>query len=345
MRVQRSSLIKVVVFVLLTGLGIALVGITFTRIRIEDTNKYSAIFSNASGLREGLDVRASGVLIGTVKSIELHEGGVIVDFTVPADLDITTATEARIRYANLTGDRYVDLTHGRAVKEQALPPGSVIPLDRTQPALDLDTFFRGFDPLMQALDPQEINKLASNIIGVSEGESGAVRALLQSVGSFTSRLSDRDELIGDVITNLSDALGVVDRRKGDLDQLVVGLSDLLHGLAKDRKSIGNSLESLNVLAVDTADLLAKVRPGLKANVDQIGTIARNLNRNAKSITEVLDIYPSVLTSLGRAGAYGSFFNFYLCDVRVNIKIPGGPDVLTPYTSTQQVERCQFPEDR
>ncbi|RHW28139.1 MCE family protein [Nocardioides immobilis] len=337
MRINKGPLVKVLAFVVSMGLMIAMVGIVFGRVRIQPSTEFEAVFTDASGLTVGSDVRGNGVAIGSVKSIALGEDRhAVVRFSVADDVTLTEATQARIRYANLTGDRYLDLMPGNDANAEAkaavLAEGDRIPLTQTRPALDLDQFFQGFDPLMRALDAEEVNELATNVLNVTQGQAGAVEAMLANVGSFTSRLADRDRIIGRTITHLSEALSVLDGHHQDLDDLVVGMADLMDGLAEDREAIGSSLASINVAAADTADLLARIRPGVKANIDQMGELARAINLNETEIREVLDTYPSFARKLGRLGAYGSFFNFYLCGVKLKMDLPGEDlDVYTPWT--------------
>jgi phospholipid/cholesterol/gamma-HCH transport system substrate-binding protein len=344
MRFKTRSLLLVLTFVVSTGLMLLVVGATFARWRWQDGTSYEAVFTDAAGLETGVDVRASGVAVGTVSHIELKGEDVVVTFTVPASLPVTQSTEARIRYANLTGDRYLDLTPGRDPGAARLGEGDTIPVQRTLTALDLDTLFAGFDPLMQALDPDEVNQLTANLLAVTQGQAGAIQDMLAQVASFTSHLAARDQLIGDVIHNLTRALTAVDDHHDELDDLVVGLDGLMSGLAQDRRTLGRSLVGINNLAVDTTDLLAKVRPDLKANIDQLGAVSKALNGNIKSIEEVLDLYPSTIQRLGRGGSYGSFFNFFLCSVQVNVTLPGAPTITTP-RQTSDADRCKFPEDR
>lgn len=344
MRFKARSLLLVLTFVVTTGLMLLLTWGTFARWRWQDGTSYKAVFSDAAGLETGVDVRASGVAVGSVNDIHLKGEDVVVTFTVPAYLPVTQATEARIRYANLTGDRYLDLTPGGNPDAPALTEGDTIPLQRTRPALDLDTLFAGFDPLMRALDADEVNQLTANILAVSQGQAGAIQDMLAQVGSFTSHLASRDELIGNVIRNLTRAVRAVDDHHDEFDDLVVGLDGLMVGLAKDRRTLGKSLVGINNLAVDTADLLEKVRPDIKANIDQLAVVAAELNRNVKSVEEVLDLYPSTIQRLGRGGAYGSFFNFFVCSVQVKVTLPGAPTISTA-RQVSEADRCKFPEDR
>ena len=53
----------------------ALIIVVFGQLRFDSTTGYSAIFKNASGLRAGQFVRASGVEVGKVSKVELINGG------------------------------------------------------------------------------------------------------------------------------------------------------------------------------------------------------------------------------------------------------------------------------
>lgn len=341
MRRKYRALPYVLVFVLVTSLLSGIVAVTLGRIKIQDSVTYAAQFTDISGLRQGSDVRAAGVTVGSVEEMTLDEsdGTVRVMFSVPSDLPVTTTTEARIRYANLTGDRYLDLTQGRG-GGQALAAGAVIPVELTLPALDLDTLFNGFRPLMQALSPDDVNALTASLIKVGQGEPGALESLLGNIGSFTNGLADRDALIGSVVDNLNVVLTTVDDRRDQFDRVIVGLSGLLDGLAKDRLKIGRSLGSISRFAVDTRRLLEDLRPELRGAIRQMRRISRAVNSNADYVTENLDKYPDLIAKLGRGGAYGSYFNFYLCGIRFKIGGSGGTATFTPFTLSKE-PRCRF----
>jgi len=336
---KLRSLPFVLTFVLVTTLLSATVAITLGRIRIQDSVTYRAEFTDVSGLQAGSDVRAVGVVVGSVDEMDLDEakGTVTVTFKVPRDLPLTTTSQARIRWANLTGDRYIDITHGDT-EGSPLAENAVIPAALTRPALDLDTLFNGFKPLMQALSPEDVNALTASLISVSQGQGGSVESLLGHVGSFTNKLADRDELIGSVVSNLTTVLTTVDQHKDDVDRIIVGLADLLNGLAKDRRTIGGSLASINTMTVEARELLTVMRPELRGALHQVDRFSKAINGNADYVNEMLGKYPDVIARLGRGGAYGSWFNFYLCALRVRL-VGGENPIYTPFMRSNE-PRCQ-----
>ncbi|HXL62020.1 MAG TPA: MCE family protein, partial [Mycobacterium sp.] len=201
-----GTAIKLGIVTLVLLLFTALIIVVFGQMRFDRTTGYTAIFSNASGLRAGQFVRASGVEVGKVSNVELINGGsqVKIDFNVDRSLQLFDGTTASIRYLNLIGDRYMELKRGNSDKR--LPGGGTIPLEHTEPALDLDALIGGFRPVFRALDPDKVNNIAQSIITVFQGQGGTINDILDQTASLTSALADRDKAIGEVIRNLNTVL-------------------------------------------------------------------------------------------------------------------------------------------
>lgn len=287
------------------------------------TTEYKALFSSASLLQKGDDVRIAGLTVGSVKSVKIHDRNhALVTFKVKDDVPLTTSSHADIRFLNLVGDRYMALTQGDPGASR-LRHGATIPESRTSPALDLTALFNGFQPLFTALDPKEINDLSLNLVKVLQGEGGTIQSLLAHTASLTNTLADRDQLIGEVITNLSGMLGTVDAHHQQLDTLVVQLKDWLGNVAKDRNVIGRSVQDVSTLADELARLLVQSRPAIKGDVHQIHRLAKILKQSDAEaiINEALDRLPTMFRRQVRIGSYGSWYNYYLCDFDGQIVLP------------------------
>jgi phospholipid/cholesterol/gamma-HCH transport system substrate-binding protein len=261
-RTTISAGIKLGVFTVVSVIVTGLLAVIMGNVGFGEGRTYQAEFVNASSLEKGDDVRVAGVSVGEVKSVE-HDGkehaNALVTFRVSADVPLTTASRAEIRFLNLVGDRYLALEEGVDKGAAKLEQDDVIPMKQTEPALDLTALFNGFKPLFAALRPQDVNQLTMNIIQVLQGEGGTVASLLDSTASLTNTLADRDQLIGEVVDNLGTTLKTVDSRHVQLEQLVVELRDWMGDLAADRETIGKSLSSISDLTVVLADLLKQGR--------------------------------------------------------------------------------------
>jgi phospholipid/cholesterol/gamma-HCH transport system substrate-binding protein len=311
-----SSLIKLLVFIVVTVLATGVLAATIGNFRFGGSTAYKALFTDATGLMKGDDVRIAGVRVGEIDGVSVTRHGdrslALVSFKVQSDRPLADSTLAQIRYRNLVGQRYVALSEGAGSGERLGADGT-IPLRQTQPALDLTVLFNGFKPLFAALNPDDVNAFAMEIIKTLQGEGGNINSLLGHTASLTSTLADRDEVIGRTVDNLNQVLGTVDERDKQLDTLIVELQRFVGGLAQDREAIGASLTNIANLADATSQLVEQGRPAIRTDVEQLGKVAGTLDDNKEIVDGVLKRLPGKLNTITRTATYGSWFNFYLCD--------------------------------
>lgn len=315
--------------------------VVFGQMRFNRTTGYSAVFTNVSGLRAGQFVRAAGVEVGKVAKVTLIDGDkrVLVDFNVDHTLLLDQATTASIRYLNLIGDRYLELQRGYSGK--LLSPGATIPVEHTQPALDLDALIGGFRPLFKALDPDKVNSIAKSILTVFQGQGATINDILDQTASFTATLAERDQAIGEVINNLNTILATTVKHQKEFDQTVDKLEVLITALKNRADPLAAAAAHISNAAGTLADLLGEDRPLLHRTVGNLERIQQPLIEQLPVLDNVLGKLPGAYRIIGRAGGtYGDFFNFYLCDIslKVNGLQPGGP-VRTIKLFSQPTGRC------
>jgi phospholipid/cholesterol/gamma-HCH transport system substrate-binding protein len=315
--------------------------VVFGQVRFDRTTGYSALFTNASGLRAGEFVRASGVEVGKVSKVTLIDGDrrVLVDFNVENLLSLDQATTASVRYLNLIGDRYLELKRGDSGR--LLAPGATIPVEHTAPALDLDALIGGFRPLFKALDPDKVNKIAQSIITVFQGQGATISDILDQTASLTTTLADRDRAIGEIINNLNTVLATTVKHEKEFDGTVDKLEVLITGLKNRADPLAAAVAHIGGAAGTLADLLGEDRPLLHSTVGYLEGIQQSIINELPTLDDVLRKLPDAYRIIGRAGGtYGDFFNFYLCDLslKVNGLQPGGP-VRTIKLFGQPTGRC------
>ncbi len=323
-----SAAFKLIIFSAASLLVTGLLAVIMGNIGLGSQTRYAAIFTSASMLQPGDDVRIAGIPVGEVTDVELHQRGrAQVKFKIEDDVPLTEASRAEIRYLNIVGDRYLALEQGDP-EASRLKEEATIPVDRTSPALNLTELYNGFQPLFSALAPEDVNELSMNIVQVLQGEGGTVQSLLAETASLTNALADRDQLIGEVVTNLDTMLGTVADRRGQLNELVVQMKGWMDNLANDRNAIGNSVQNMSTLTDEVASLLTQARPLLKSDVKKLRQLVTLLAKkeNQQVLTELLDRLPEALSDQTRIGTYGSWYNYYLCDFEGSIKLPKIPGV-------------------
>jgi phospholipid/cholesterol/gamma-HCH transport system substrate-binding protein len=337
-----APLIKLIIFTVVTVAATSLLAISIANVDLSETTDYKARFTDATLLLPGDDVRIAGVRVGQVEDVGIVDRKQAeVTFSVSAGRKLPKNVVAQIKFRNLVGQRYVSLSQGSGGDpNDTLDPGETIPLQRTRPALDLTELFNGFKPLFRALSPDDVNKLSYEIIQVLQGEGGTVESLLAHTASLTSAIAGKDQVIGEVITNLNSALTTINERGQKLSDLIVTVQQLVSGLAADREPIGDAIEALGGLTETTAGLLTEARQPLKDDISALGGLVNNLNDSESVVEHFIQFLPEKTAKLTRLVSYGSWFNFYLCSASGSVGIPG--IITTPIDvpiSSASSERC------
>jgi phospholipid/cholesterol/gamma-HCH transport system substrate-binding protein len=333
-----GTLWRLAIYLIVSVIGTFGLFAVFAQLRFQSEKTFKAQFTNVSGLEGGNFVRIAGVEVGKVKSITIQpDSTVLVEFTAADSVVLTEGTRAAIRFADLTGGRYVALQEG-AGGVKRLEPGATIPLSRTEPALDLDALIGGFRPLFRALDPDQVNKLTGQLISAFQGEGATIGSFLTQAAALTNTLGDRDQLIGQVIGNLNTVLGSLGGQSRQFAKAVDSLSELVQGLKERKQDVSNGVAFANAAAESIAGLLAQGRQPLKKVVQEADRTAGNILADRDYFDNYLNHWPDATQILNRQGMYGDFFSFYLCDLVLKLNGKGGQPVYVKLAG-QATGRC------
>ena len=343
MRSYVPQLIKFAAFAVVTVLLTAILASTVAKIDLTPKTEYTALFTDATGLNDGDDVRMAGVKVGRVTDVRVADNRyAAVTFEVDQQRRIPASAGAAVKYRNLIGQRYVAVDVGAGGTGRSLPPGGTIPLARTKPPLNLTVLFNGFKPLFQALSPQQVNQLSYEIIQVFQGEGGTINDLLRHTASVTSTVARKDQVIGEVVNNLNGVLGTVNQRGPQLSGLIDQMQQLVSGLAQQRRPIGDAITSIGGLTSTTAGLLQDGRQPLKDDIAQLGRLSDNLNRQQPLMEHQLQQMPDRISSFSRTASYAGWFNYFACQMHgtIGIKSLGVQAQLFPLPAEQLPDRCR-----
>ena len=281
--------------------------------------------------------------VGAVKDVKLNPNNTVdVAFTVDKRYTLYSSTRALIRYDNLVGDRFLEITSGPG-ELRKLRPGGTIDQQHTQPALDLDALLGGLRPVLKGLDADKINTISGYVIDLLQGQGGALSNLLANTNSFGSTLGSRDRAIGDVITNLNAVLSTVDAKGAQFSDAVDQLQKLITGLAEGRDAIAGAIQPLATTTSDLTDLLKNSRRPLQGVLENTRPLATEITDRLPEVNNDIEQLGEDYLRLSALGAYGAYFNIYFCTVSLKINGPAGSDIILPFGG--QVDpskgRCAF----
>jgi phospholipid/cholesterol/gamma-HCH transport system substrate-binding protein len=335
---STGTLIKFSIFGLVMIVLTAFLFLIFSDARTGSTNSYSAVFTDGSRLKSGDTVRVAGIRVGTVKDIELQaDRTVLVTFDADRNTRLTTGTKAAIRYLNLIGDRYLELVD-TPDNTRLVPPGGQIPVTRTAPALDLDLLLGGLKPVIQGLNPQDVNALTTSLVQILQGQGGTLDSLFSHTSSFANSLADNNQVVEQLITNLRDTLQTLSQDGNEFSGAIDKLETLVSGLSQDRDPIGTAIDSLDKGTASIADLLARGRAPLNDTVDHLNRLAPLVDTDLPRTEATIQRLPEIYRKLARVGSYGAFFPYYLCGVTFRASDLQGRTVVFPWIK-QETGRC------
>lgn len=335
---STGTLIKFGAFALVMTLLTAFLFLVFGETRTGSSSGYSAVFSDASRLKAGDSVRIAGIRIGTVKDVSLQtDRNVLVDFDADRDIKLTAGTRAAVRYLNLVGDRYLELVDTPG-STRILPAGAQIPIDRTAPALDLDLLLGGLKPVIQGLNPEDVNALTTSLVQIFQGQGGTLDSLMSKTSSFTNSLADNNQVIEQLIDDLRSTLDTLSHDGNEFSGAIDRLEKLVSGLSRDRDPIGTAIESLDNGTTSLADLLGRARQPLKGTIDQLNRLAPVLASDNPRLDATIQRLPEIYRKLARVGSYGAFFPYYICGITFRASDFEGRTVVFPWIKQDQ-GRC------
>lgn len=335
---RNGPIVRFGVFAVVMVVLFGLLVLVFGEYRTGSTTTYSAVFDNSSDLRTGDPVRIAGVRIGTVDDVTLRDDHLVtVTFDANRDLVLTTGTTAAVRYLNLVGDRYLALGEGPG-SSQRLPAGAEIPVEQTEPALDLDVLLGGFKPVIDSVDPTEVNALTASILQILQGQEGTVGSLFSHTSSFSNELAANNDIVESLIDNLNVVMTILSDSGDDFTATIDRLEQLVGQLSEERDPIGAAIEALDTGTASMTDLLVHARPPLAGTVDELARLAPLLDDDKQRLDSALEKAPENFRKLVRVGSYGNFIQYYICAISVRVTDETGETVQLPWIE-QDTGRC------
>lgn len=218
-RIGVAVAVSVFLFILLSNTLINPVAVA--------TRSYTAEYTDASGLHADGDVRVRGVRVGKIDSVDLArvngQNVAQVKFTLDNRYGIVKDTRLAIKFQALTGVRYIDVTDpAEGYRDGDLV--TQIPTSMTQPSFDVTALFNGLQPVLATLSPDEINTFTDNAASFLTGDGSGLAPLLDSIRKLTEFVTDRQQVISTLISNLSHVADGI----GGSSQKFIHLIDLLN---------------------------------------------------------------------------------------------------------------------
>jgi phospholipid/cholesterol/gamma-HCH transport system substrate-binding protein len=279
---------------------------------LNGSKRYSAYFSEASGLIAGGDVQVAGLRVGKVKSITLDGNKVLISFDVSNDIHIGDRSEATIRTKALLGTKVLDLT-----PRGDRPLDAPIPMERTKPAYQLADALGELSNTVGGLNTNQLNQSLTTLAQTFAETPDNVKIAVDGVARISATLNERDSQLRDLLANANKATTVLAERSEQIVGLVHNTNALLVALRAQSSSLDHISGNISALARQLSGFIDENRAQLKPALDKLNgvlTIIDNRKAQVQSSIKKLNAYAM---SLGESVSSGPFFKAYLANL-----IPG-----------------------
>ena len=219
----------------------------FVNVKLSTTSAGNALPANA-------DVKARGLIVGEVRSVEpdIKDGSVVVTLGLQPDKAklLPTDTTARILPKTLFGERFVSLQIPEGQEGTAddhLTGGDLIEEDKSGNAVELQQLFDQLLPVLEAIPPADLNITLSALskalsgngerLGTSFEQLNTIfkdinanmpelQGTLRGLASFSETYSEALPDLVDSLDNLRTTTNTLYERQGDLRTLIASVTQV-----------------------------------------------------------------------------------------------------------------------
>jgi phospholipid/cholesterol/gamma-HCH transport system substrate-binding protein len=263
-------------------------------------------------LNPSSEVKARGVVVGTVRAVHGGQDGAIIELGMEPDTlaRIPKDVTALLIPKTLFGERYVQLSIPDGSGEDPLKAGDVIHQDRSANAIELERVFDDLLPVLKAVQPQ---KLATTLTAISTALDGRGEQLGEAMVNTAAYLEEFNPNLPTLTDDLRD-LAKVSKLYGDIaPDLLDSLTDssvTLNTVADQRvqltdlyAQVTRSAQDVTIFLRNNKDNLIQLAATSKLPLQLAATYSPSFPCTLKALT---DLKPSIDNMLGAGTAEHGF---------------------------------------
>ena len=312
--IRLRTVVKVLAFVLASAVFTIGLAMKIGNLQLfSHTYGLSAVFSDASGVFKGDEVKLAGVDVGRVTGTEIENGKAVVHFDVDKDVKLTQNSIVAIRWRNILGLRFLYVYPGNG-SGRDLHAGDVVPITHTQDAGDIGQFLNELGPILQAINPDQANAFLDSVNQALGGSEVAIRALLDNASVLSSSLGSKDKQIGALVQNSAKVMAAYASQSQNLGAILDDLDTLGGKLA----GINGEIDSLITNFADVQQQLDRIMVRNRSNIDAtlsgLQSVTGTLASNRRNLGRALCSLPTGLAPYEDTSSWGQWFNVRVTQV-------------------------------
>jgi phospholipid/cholesterol/gamma-HCH transport system substrate-binding protein len=295
-RVLTSKSLRLALAAVLVAAGV-LVAVEVTK--GTPTYTVNVVYSSAPGLFSGAAVDVLGVKVGSVTNVENVGNKVDVTLAVNQGTRIPSAAFASLVAPQLLGSPDVDLNPGYTGGPY-LASGATIGEDHTAVPVSTDEVLKELQRTLNALNPQAVGNLVSNLATDLDGQGANLNKLIASAAGTVQLLAEKGNDLGQLNGTLAQLTGTLDTDTSQIEQLVQQYDTVSTTVAQHSGQLNDAITQLAGASTGLVNLLVPNLQPLEADAGTVTTVGRTLDRNLTNVDEILQEGNSLFQGAARA---------------------------------------------
>jgi phospholipid/cholesterol/gamma-HCH transport system substrate-binding protein len=334
--ITRRTKIQLVIFALITMIGVSFVGARYARLdRLVFDKSYAvtAHFTESGGIFTGAEVAYRGVTVGQVSDMRLTDRGVDVVLNSEKKYeDIPRRTKAVVANRSAVGEQYVDL-QPETKQQPYLADGSEIPNAMTRTPIETTKLLTDLDTTVNSVNKKSLTTVVDELGAAFQGTGPDLGRIVDTSDSFIRAANDNF----DITTALLEDSNTVLSTQIDKTSAIKSFS---RDLALFSTTVANSDADLRTVIENGSATANQLRSFLEENKVDLGQLINNLvttgevtGRHLDGTEMILVVYPYVVAGGYTVVAKDSSTGLY--DAHFGLILQQDPKVCTAGYSTRQ----------
>lgn len=308
---ERNQIVIGVIGIALV-IGASAVSLLLSGGFFEDNYKVNAVFTDAAGIKNGDDVVVAGLEAGSVDSVEIKDGYVIVGLNVGKHVKMPADARAEINVDTLMGKKSVVLTGGSG--GELLADGDTIPVERTRTPVELLDLANTSVPLLEESDAEALEGFLQDVTQIARGKSQEVSTLIDGLVQVTSAVDSRSDELERLLDSLATVGNTFEERDDTIVSLIDSLDVVLANLEERSADVQRLLETTELASYEVADLVGRNRRELNLALGSLHTTLVTLDDHQTDLAATIHYledavkgYSSVGYSQGTPNRWANIF--------------------------------------
>ncbi|OLL74163.1 MCE-family protein Mce1F [Pseudonocardia sp. Ae168_Ps1] len=288
---------QLIALAIVTIVGVGYAGFRYAgldRIFGATTYPVTVQMADSGGIFTGADVTYRGVSVGRVGPLSLSQSGVDVQLDIAnGSPEIPADTRAVVGNLSPIGEQYVDL---RPVADggETLAAGAVIPQERTQAPVGINTFLTELDGLVSTVPKDSLRTVVSELGQGFEGTAQPLQQLLDTSGQFTRTATEALPQTTALIRDARPVLTTQNEVAPQFQEFSRGLREVAEQLKQSDPDIRRIIDDGPRAGDQLSGLIRESGPGLGESVANLRTVSELLEPRQAGLRQLLVTYPGLV---------------------------------------------------